>query len=625
MRFLQTLTLTLALPVVTWAQSNSALNGDASLNQFEEEARQRVDDYEQGQALSRDTGIYQDNYGNDAFWSGLWQRGGANSANWYQQLRILKIHLQEAVQHLSASSSWLASVGELYGTGRLPVVISRRALTWNFQNYHATMDGIDYVNNSFAGLLVEVRGAWLDKPTTDPTGRLIQRDWDLLNTATPDISTYGLAHAHTDKEDRDQNHPDISLFNLLITEAAAGATATNVPPIIQSSTEVNDEQLADPTCESARANAQNLIAPPATGFQPGDIVRRIQELMGDWQSNPVELRYRLLLAAYGDLIRGTWQGNTYRFTRPVQHSALYHQAMAAYLNSVMSLIGYYRQLIQALDVQLAEANQRDQQMLSFIASYRAERERQPPVRDYVLSSSQAREILQRTAGNRVLSQIPLINIAQYLIYEIGPPWASTQGWQVGPYYVPNPLYYTITAQLIRGLESTQGQTYTGTQQAMNQLKNLSQEQEAISAIQDLDTKRADLATKQAEKDLSYGDQSYRLNLPDLPEAPNNLPVLQGKLDPLTEAAMLSAEEGARNSQALAEQDKVFFDAATGEGTLIERQGLLTAQELHKTQVLSDLNNTINNRVKFRALDRNLKAEQQQHEEQIKRALRHVGE
>src|SRR6266498_2396475 len=103
-------------------RSESQAADTNTLNQLEQEAAQRTRDFETGADLQRDHGLYQTNYSSDAFWTHLWQRGGATSDNWYQQLRILKIHLEESIQRLRSSLDWVTQAGELYGQDLKTVV-----------------------------------------------------------------------------------------------------------------------------------------------------------------------------------------------------------------------------------------------------------------------------------------------------------------------------------------------------------------------------------------------------------------------------------------------------------------------------------------------------------------------
>ena len=188
-----------------------------------------------------------------------------------------------------------------------------------------------------------------------------------------------------------------------------------------------------------------------------------------------------------------------------------------------------------------------QEMLGPIAGYRAQRDQQPALAT-VISSSQARQIFEAQVGNMQLTDIPLISIAAYALWAyVGPPWANIPCWPTTFGCIDNPLYNTITAQLVRGLEGTGGEVFPGSQQAENILKNQEQQEEAITAIQDLETKKADLQTKQAEYEKAYGDSSYHVRLDEAVPGASSLPTLSGRLDPLTQAAMLSAEQARQNS------------------------------------------------------------------------------
>ena len=114
------------------------------------------------------------------------------------------------------------------------------------------------------------------------------------------------------------------------------------------------------------------------------------------------------------------------------------------------------------------------EMLGPIAGYRAQRDQQPALAT-VISSSQARQIFEAQVGNMQLTDIPLISIAAYALWAyVGPPWANIPCWPTTFGCIDNPLYNTITAQLVRGLEGTGGAVSPGSQQAQNMLKNQAQ-------------------------------------------------------------------------------------------------------------------------------------------------------
>ena len=259
-----------------------------------------------------------------------------------------------------------------------------------------------------------------------------------------------------------------------------------------------------------------------------------------------------------------------------------------------------------------------EEMLGPIAGYRAQRDQQPALAT-VISSSQARQIFEAQVGNMQLTDIPLISIAAYALWAyVGPPWANIPCWPTTFGCIDNPLYNTITAQLVRGLEGTGGAVSPGSQQAQNMLKNQAQQEEAITAIQDLETKKADLQTQQAEYEKAYGDSSYHVRLDQAAPGPSSLPALSGHLDPLTQAAMLSAEQARQNSRDIQLQNQLFYAALTNDGTMLDRASLRTAQEAGKTRALNEMREVINNRQTLRAAQRNEAAQKEYEQEKIDR-------
>jgi hypothetical protein len=262
-------------------------------------------------------------------------------------------------------------------------------------------------------------------------------------------------------------------------------------------------------------------------------------------------------------------------------------------------------------------------MLGPIAGYRAQRDQQPALAT-VISSSQARQIFELQVGNMQLTDIPLISIAAYALWAyVGPPWANIPCWPTTFGCIDNPLYNTITAQLVRGLEGTGGAVSPGSQQAQNMLKNQAQQEEAITAIQDLETKKADLQTQQAEYEQAYGDSSYHVRLDQAVPGASSLPTLSGHLDPLTQAAMLSAAQVRQNSSDIQLQNQLFYAALTNDGTLLDRASLRNAQEAGKTRALNEMREVINNRQTMRAAQRNEAARKQYDQERIDQARNNI--
>ena len=186
-------------------------NVETALSRAEQEAQQRSADYLSGADAQRDLVTYRTRYDDDGFWRSLWQQGGANSMNWYQQLRILKIHLEESKQRLIESTNWIRNADELFGADLKPVVITRQRVYLSYV-YSGRIDVTTEQSGFLQGLLQQLQRDWFDRTrTTDPTGNYLQRDFDILRLSTPDTSSYQLAHGGN-------GSPDTSLFNLLVTD-----------------------------------------------------------------------------------------------------------------------------------------------------------------------------------------------------------------------------------------------------------------------------------------------------------------------------------------------------------------------------------------------------------------------
>ena len=143
------------------------------------------------------------------------------------------------------------------------------------------------------------------------------------------------------------------------------------------------------------------------------------------------------------------------------------------------------------------------------------------------------------------------------------------------------------------------------------------------AIQDLETKKADLPTEQAEYEQAYRDSSYHVRLDQAVPGPSSLPTLSGRLDPLTQAAMLSAEQARQNSSDIQLQNQLFYAALTNDGTMLDRASLRNAQEAGKTRALNEMREVINNRQTLRAAQRNEAARKQYDQEKIDQARNNI--
>ena len=299
------------------------------------------------------------------------------------------------------------------------------------------------------------------------------------------------------------------------------------------------------------------------------------------------------------------------------------RVIAICLSLVLPGVGLAQNNPSTVSSQSAPDALNNQEMLGPIASYRAQRDQQPALAT-VISSSQARQIFEAQVGNMQLTDIPLISIAAYALWAyVGPPWANIPCWPTTFGCIDNPLYNTITAQLVRGLEGTGGEVFPGSQQAENILKNQEQQEEAITAIQDLETKKADLQTKQAKYEKAYGNSSYHVQMDETVPVASSLPTLSGRLDPLTQAAMLSAAQARQNSSDIQLQNQLFYAALTNDGTMLDRASLRNAQEAGKTRALNETREVINNRQTLRAAQRNEAARKQYDQEKIDQARNNI--
>jgi len=91
---------------------------------------------------------------------------------------------------------------------------------------------------------------------------------------------------------------------------------------------------------------------------------------------------------------------------------------------------------------------------------------------------------------------------------------------------------------------------------------------------------------------------------------SSLPTLTGRIDPLTQAAMLSAEQARQNSSDIQLQNKLFYAALTNDGTMLDRASLRNSQEAGKTRALNEMREVINNRQTLRAAQRNEAAQKE---------------
>lgn len=215
---------------------------------------------------------------------------------------------------------------------------------------------------------------------------------------------------------------------------------------------------------------------------------------------------------------------------------------------------------------------------------------------------------------------PLIQMAQYLIYEIGPPWASTTGWYVGEDYIENPLYDTEMAEYIRGLEDSSGESSQAQNIVENTMKASSQKSQAINDIMDKANKDATL--KALEKQYAaYGNSSQTVHSTQVGSTvSNSLPVYTNTFDAVPHGAMAGVLQSRKDSAALDTQLQNDYTRINEHQTLLQRAAIKNEQEMTKTAVLQQLAGTINNKTVMHAMERNQDLQKTNNENQLKESL-----
>jgi hypothetical protein len=142
--------------------------------------------------------------------------------------------------------------------------------------------------------------------------------------------------------------------------------------------------------------------------------------------------------------------------------------------------------------------------------------------------------------------------------------------------------------------------------AMNTLKNAEQQLNAITDIQDWANKTNTLSVLQQQKTNSYGDASYHISAQQALNSVSSLSTYTNSAtgDPLVQSVMAGVAASRQSSIALSNQQQTIYNQMTGSGTMIQRAALLNEQETLKTATMAELQNAINNRTSFNAMQRN---------------------
>ena len=219
------------------------------------------------------------------------------------------------------------------------------------------------------------------------------------------------------------------------------------------------------------------------------------------------------------------------------------------------------------------------------------------------------------------TSFPLIQMAEYLIWEIGPPWASTPGWYVGEDYVENPLYDTEMAEYIRGLEDSGGVSTQPQNIVENTLKAGLQKNQAINDIMDAANKQADSTTLQAELNKAYGTSSQTVSsLAVGSTVDNSIMTYTNTFAPVLGATMDGVIASRKASVALDGQLQATYQQINQPQTLLARAAIKNQQELTKTATIQQLSETVNNRTVMKAIDRNQDRVTTNNAQQLDKAL-----
>ena len=619
------------------AQTTTSLSA-STLDQVIAQAQQRQSNYNSGAALATATQLYNANYWDNSYWKNFWTQSHATSDTWYQQYMIIQVVIQNYIQHMQASTNWIPNVtaltgadGQVISLNRVQVYDGMRTYYWQ---YNAVVDGQTYSDTDLNALVTRVKEVWYEDSSTDPTKAFM-----------PHYFKYG------DQNGQDLNILSESSFNgatnlyqMLVTNGQVASLVGSLDTSINPNLTIPASSLSDPSYLDA---LNNLGIKPVNQFvgqkDASSIVAILQKLYANQQTDPQVLEAAACSALFDDLFVGGWgsapgpnssgwwnnasstwsssyNGNQWVFNHtngPVAHSTTYYKALATYDANAALVIGYLQVLLGQMTTQVAQANADDTTMLGMVSTYRQQQTNQSPIQSAITDSA-AQQLFNSSVGNQSLSSIPLIGMAQYLIYEILPPWASSVTIP-GTYDPPidNPFYETILAQLIRGCETSSGEVMPSANQSIAALKSSTQQSMAIQDIEDKVNKqvtqsdlqqRSDLIQK--EMDTSFGNNSYKLSF-DMPVTPTSQVQFSvtASGDALTSATLANAQTARNQSASLAAQQASYYNSMTGgSNTINDYARLNNAQQVTKAQSVQALGTVLNNKSELHAVDRQQKAQ-----------------
>lgn len=600
---------------VVLSNTTFSVTTTALIDQMAQDATNRAVAAASGADIARAIQLYQENYNNDAYWKNFWT-GTATSATWLDEIRVLNVVCSNSVAHLQGSLNWFANAADLTTLDGKPIKITKQYSYPNITTYTATINGRTITTSDWTSLKTQLMNTWVaQQPTADialktldsqatfldPNGSLLQQDYNIINNAAPNASTYELS--------LNGLHPaDSTILSLLIDTATASNNTANMTNVVDVTSTVDTPTNATFSQVYGVMVDSGAIIPPAAIKAPSDAIQGIRVLYsrsGDTYkssaTNPVYLRDNLLALLFSDLMQGRWNGNTFVFTRPVRHTSAYLAYWSSYVSSCNELIAYYQSIIHQLNIQISDANTMDQTIIAQTGDYQNNLNNQAPIGS-AINTGQATQLFNQQVQPANTS-FPLIGMSSYLIWLLGPPWAETPGWQIGPYYQVNPLYYTIVAQYVRGLVSNAGMSIQPQNVAENALKAGNQQNQAINDIMDLANKSSSLLNV-SNMLGTYGNQSQHIHTTAMGSSISSTPTYTNTFDPVAGAAMAGVNHSRSNSAALEQQQQQTYTLINSDQTLLQRAAIKNQQELTKTATMKELQTAINNRAVMKAMGRN---------------------
>lgn len=583
--------------------------GNFHIDTLYQKTRVNIQDYENGADFRRDRELYLNNYHNDGFWKSFWT-APTQEANWAQQARMLIIHASNAIEHLQASIEFFRGY-TLFSWGNNEPLTIRQRYNYGYRyNYYFEVlvnnklifqtNYLQFNNNFWTNVL----SLWIaSKP--DPNGALIPHDYNIIQYTVFNASEWQLATAK-----QGSGAPDSSYLSLWQTNDPSGLSNTvSIPDSMAGVFHADHDQIY------AAMQQAGLILTRPPKAQPSDAIIELRNIytnnrLEEMRCNLMKMLFDMFINS-GYWVQQSWDQRYFNF-RSIIHTAAYQLAYEDYKRVCQNMITQYNRVIQFLMLRLEDNYQENLRILRYIDAFREDRLQQRPLAA-AITEAQARSLFLQQVGDMTLKNIPYISIAAYMPWIAGPPWAETPCFPSPWGCTPNPLYHTIVAQLIRGLDRTGGVVLMPQNAAYNSMKNEMQQDTAVQTIIDLANKTEELKRKQSwlqqlstNKVLFWGDRSHAQSF-HAREIPRTAPVLMLQNTQLNNTVSILEQLRERSLNNLNQT----YEEAAGQGTLLERQSLRTRQEADKAGSIQELNEAFNQKALMRAQERNRQHMQEQ--------------